>query len=127
MAQAQATTLQAHEAYLAFSQGVFKSLSEAVQTQLDLVARAANGGSLAHFARGPLTPALSPDGGEGEEDARRVGAASANSSATVVPQSLSVLNLWVIHALLFPASAFSARQRSRRSLIFFSTPCSVGS
>jgi len=40
MAQAQATTLQAHEAYLAFSEGVFKTLSEAVQTQLDLVARA---------------------------------------------------------------------------------------
>ena len=43
MAQAQATTLQAHEAYLAFSEGVFKTLSEAVQTQLDLVGRAAGG------------------------------------------------------------------------------------
>ena len=39
-AMAQATTLQAHEAYLAFSEGVFKTLSEAVQAQLDLVARA---------------------------------------------------------------------------------------
>ncbi|MFA6544112.1 MAG: beta-ketoacyl synthase N-terminal-like domain-containing protein, partial [Limisphaerales bacterium] len=65
MAQAQATTLQAHEAYLAFSEGVFKTLSEAVQTQLDLVARAASGASLAQFTRGPLTPALSPGGGEG--------------------------------------------------------------
>ncbi|NBU09302.1 MAG: type I polyketide synthase, partial [Proteobacteria bacterium] len=46
MAQAQATTLQAHEAYLAFSEGVFKTLSEAVQTQLDLVARATSGASL---------------------------------------------------------------------------------
>jgi acyl transferase domain-containing protein/3-hydroxymyristoyl/3-hydroxydecanoyl-(acyl carrier protein) dehydratase len=66
MAQAQATTLQAHEAYLAFSEGVFKTLSESVQTQLDLVARAANGESLTQFTRGPLTPALSPGGGEGE-------------------------------------------------------------
>jgi len=66
MAQAQATTLQAHEAYLAFSEGVFKTLSEAVQTQLDLVARAAGGASLAKFAGGPLTPAQSPGGGEGE-------------------------------------------------------------
>lgn len=40
MAQAQARTLQAHEAYLAFSDGVFRTLSETVQTQLDLVARA---------------------------------------------------------------------------------------
>lgn len=67
MAQAQAATLQAHEAYLAFSEGVFKTLSEAVQTQLDLVARAANGQSLAQFTRGPLTPALFPGGGEAEE------------------------------------------------------------
>ena len=67
MAQAQATTLQAHETYLAFSEGVFKTLSEAVQTQLDLVARAAGGASLAQFTRGPLTPALSPSGGEGGE------------------------------------------------------------
>ena len=44
MAQAQAKTLQAHEAYLAFSEGVFKTLSEAVQTQLELVGRAARGG-----------------------------------------------------------------------------------
>jgi acyl transferase domain-containing protein/3-hydroxymyristoyl/3-hydroxydecanoyl-(acyl carrier protein) dehydratase len=73
MAQAQATTLQAHEAYLAFSEGVFKTLSEAVQTQLDLVARAAKGASLAPFARGPLTPALSPGGGEGEELAHFAG------------------------------------------------------
>ena len=58
MAQAQATTLQAHEAYLAFSQGVFKSLSEAVQTQLDLVARTASGQPLNFLARGPITPAL---------------------------------------------------------------------
>ena len=37
MAQAQATTLQAHAAYLAFSEGVFESLSRAVQTQFDLI------------------------------------------------------------------------------------------
>jgi len=72
MAQAQATTLQAHEAYLAFSEGVFKTLSEAVQTQLDLVARATNGESLNLTTRGPLTPALSPGGGEGEELAQSV-------------------------------------------------------
>ena len=72
MTQAQATTLQAHEAYLAFSEGVFKTLSEAVQTQLDLVARAAGGASLAQFTRGPLTPALCPGGGEGEELAQSV-------------------------------------------------------
>ena len=45
MAQAQATTLQAHETYLAFSEGVFKTLSEAVQTQLELVEQAARGES----------------------------------------------------------------------------------
>ncbi|MFM8470097.1 MAG: beta-ketoacyl synthase N-terminal-like domain-containing protein, partial [Limisphaerales bacterium] len=66
MAQAQATTLQAHEAYLAFSEGVFKTLSEAVQTQLDLVARAAGGASLAQVTRAPRTPARSPGGGEGD-------------------------------------------------------------
>ena len=43
MARSQTMTWQAHEAYLAFSQGVFKSLSEAVQTQLELVGRSRNG------------------------------------------------------------------------------------
>ena len=51
MAQAQAKTLQAHEAYLAFSEGVFKTLSEAVQTQLELVGRAARGESGAQSFR----------------------------------------------------------------------------
>ena len=68
MAQAQATTLQAHETFLAFSEGVFKTLSEAVQTQLDLVGQAASGAGSARSPRvglgGPpnsfVTPSLSP-------------------------------------------------------------------
>ena len=68
MAQAQATTLQAHETFLAFSEGVFKTLSEAVQTQLDLVGQAASGAGSARSPRvglgGPpnsfVTPPLSP-------------------------------------------------------------------
>ncbi|MBM3870809.1 MAG: type I polyketide synthase, partial [Verrucomicrobia bacterium] len=90
MAQAQAQTLQAHEAYLAFSAGVFRTLSEAVQTQLDLVARAANGASLAQFARGPFTPALSPGGGEGDELVPLVRSHdSAARAAGTVPRSLT--------------------------------------
>jgi len=60
MAQAQATTLQAHEAYLAFSEGVFKTLSEAVQTQLDLVARAARGVAVPAAARLATVPVAAP-------------------------------------------------------------------
>jgi PfaB family protein len=86
MAQVQATTLQAHEAYLAFSEGVFKTLSEAVQTQLDLLARATNGEPLAQFTRGPLTPALSPGGGEGEKLAP---IAHREAPASTVPRSLT--------------------------------------
>ncbi len=102
MAQAQATTLQAHEAYLAFSQGVFKSLSEAVQTQLDLVARAANG---AGSARGPraelggppnsivMPPFFEARGGELEERrfqrAAEDGTPAACAPPTTVPRSLT--------------------------------------
>lgn len=43
MEQSQAAMLKAHQAYLAFSQGVSESLSKAVQTQLDLLKRAMSG------------------------------------------------------------------------------------
>lgn len=43
MEQSQAAMLKAHQAYLAFSQGVSESLSKAVQTQLDLLKRAMHG------------------------------------------------------------------------------------
>jgi acyl transferase domain-containing protein/3-hydroxymyristoyl/3-hydroxydecanoyl-(acyl carrier protein) dehydratase len=65
MTQAQATTLKAHEAYLAFSQGVHKTLSEAVQTQLKLIARADIGEALPALTLGELSrpPAIQPPSG----------------------------------------------------------------